>query len=68
MRNNSENDVNQNGKREHEHAHGQPLTHQPPAVALPDQEKRQGKQGQPNFIPGAAPVGEPEPVKSRKTE
>ena len=31
--------------------------------AMRNQRKTQGKQGQPNFIPGEAPVGEPGPKK-----
>jgi hypothetical protein len=59
-RQNKENDVNQDGSREHEHAHDQSLPH----VTLPSAnsrqgEKRQGRSGQANFIPGEAPVGEP---------
>jgi hypothetical protein len=59
-RQNSQNNVNQNGKREHEHPHGESLPHQPQTSNVTHQsEKREGKPGQPNFIPGAAPVGEP---------
>jgi len=57
---NKENDVNQNGGREHQHPHGQSLPHHPQHPANPRQnEKMQGESGQPNFIPGEAPVGQP---------
>ncbi len=56
---NRENDINQNGKREHEHPHGQSLPHQPVPTVPRQDEKREGKTGQPNFIPGETPVGEP---------
>lgn len=60
MTRNPQNDVNQNGEREHDHPHGQPLPHLPtkPNRAAPE-EKREGKPGQPNFIPGQTPVSEP---------
>jgi len=55
-----ENDVNQNGGREHEHPHGQALPHPPqPSVHNRANQKLQGRLGQPNFIPGVAAVGEP---------
>jgi hypothetical protein len=54
-----ENDVNQDFGREHEHPHGQSLPHAPLPSANPGREKRQGKSGQSNFIPGEAPVGWP---------
>jgi hypothetical protein len=54
-----ENDVNQDFGREHEHPHGQSLPHAPLPSANPQREKRQGKSGQSNFIPGEAPVGWP---------
>jgi hypothetical protein len=55
----TQNNVNQDGKREHEHPHGQSLPHDPQtSTHTRDDEKREGKTGQPNFIPGEAPVGE----------
>jgi len=57
-RQNKENDVNQDGSREHEHPHAQSLPHEPLPSAN-SREKRQGKSGQANFIPGEAPVGQP---------
>jgi hypothetical protein len=67
-RENKENDVNQNGGREHEHPHGQSLPHQPQPSGKPRQnEKRQGRSGQSNFIPGEAPVGQPGRTKPFKT-
>ncbi|HXH37755.1 MAG TPA: hypothetical protein VNN08_03930 [Thermoanaerobaculia bacterium] len=57
---NKENDVNQDGSREHDHPHGQSLPLQPPPSANAQQrQKRQGRSGQSNFIPGEAPVGQP---------
>ncbi|HEX7677267.1 MAG TPA: hypothetical protein VF713_04035 [Thermoanaerobaculia bacterium] len=57
---NKENDVNQDGSREHEHGHGQALPHAPlPSANSRQREKRQGRSGQANFIPGEAPVGQP---------
>ncbi|MGZ4779724.1 MAG: hypothetical protein ACXVIJ_02200 [Thermoanaerobaculia bacterium] len=58
-RENKPNTVNQDGKREHEHPHGLSLPHQPQHPSSPRQNKRQGRPGQANFIPGEAPVGEP---------
>jgi hypothetical protein len=63
-RQNTQNTVNQDARREHEHPHGQSLPHVPQASAQTatharDNEKREGKSGQPNFIPGEAPVGDP---------
>jgi hypothetical protein len=59
-RKDTQNNVNQNGKREHEHPHGQSLPHDPQtSTPRRDNVKREGKAGQRNFIPGEAPVGEP---------
>jgi hypothetical protein len=65
-----QNNVNQDGKREHEHPHGESLPHDSQRSTHPrtrDHEKRDGKMGQPNFIPGEAPVGEPGRTKPSKT-
>jgi len=69
-RRDAQNNVNQDGKREHEHPHGQSLPHDPQTSThtRTDNEKREGKTGQPNFIPGEARVGEPgrtKPFKKR---
>lgn len=66
---NKQNNVNQNGKREHEHPHGESLPHQPQTGAKPDRnQKRQGRAGQANFIPGEAPVGQPGRTKPFKAK
>jgi len=67
-RQNTQNNVNQDGKREHEHPHGEALPHAPQTTTpRRSNVKRQGKAGQPNFIPGAAPVGESQPTKPSST-
>jgi hypothetical protein len=71
-RENRQNTVNQDGRREHEHPHGQSLPHDPQTAAHTatprrDNAKREGKSGQPNFIPGEAPVGDPGRTKPSST-
>lgn len=61
-RQDTQNNVNQDGKREHEHPHGESLPHDaqtPTPTHTHNDAKRQGKAGQPNFIPGEGRVGEP---------
>jgi hypothetical protein len=63
-----QNDINQNGGREHEHPQGQSLPHQPTHSPNPGrEEKRQGRNRQSNFIPGEAPVGQTGRTKPFKT-
>jgi hypothetical protein len=55
------NNVNPNfykdGGRDHTEGPDKGDVHEEPKQA-PEQQKRQGKEGQPNFIPGEKPVGE----------
>ena len=51
------------GGREHAEGHGEAITHEEDKQQMTQSRRRsnrkmQGKQGQPNFIPGEAPVGE----------
>jgi hypothetical protein len=58
-RQNAQNNINQSGKRENENPDEQAHPNAPrTSTPRRNNMKRQGKAGQPNFIPGAAPVGE----------
>jgi hypothetical protein len=63
-RENKPSTVNQDTHREHEH---QGQSQQPLHPSSPRQNKRQGRPGQANFIPGEAPVGQPGRTKPFKT-